>query len=173
VNKLTIEAEVDKGDLGLAEVKYIGGDEKGIKAVKFPPPKVESLAKGRPALLTTKKDSSGSTEHKIYDFQPLFRFADGHETLSTTLFFKKTLKIDLAKLTKVTRTAGEGNETVWILSFKQKGAEDETLTLLKTPMIDGKAAALVGFIARTQAGYKLFPAAVIQEVEFDVKPQID
>jgi hypothetical protein len=168
VNVIIIDSTIDKGEQGIAEVKYIGGEEKGIKGVKFPATKVEALPPGRPALLSTRRDSGGGmTEHKIRDFQPLFRLADGKETLSPTLYFKATLKIDMAKIIHITRTAGQQGETVWVISVK--GADDETLTLLTTPLIDGKAATLAGFIGRVPAGYKLFPAQIIQEVEFDVK----
>ena len=46
VNKLTIEAEVDKGELGIAAVKYFGGTPTGIQAVKFPSPKGGEEQKG-------------------------------------------------------------------------------------------------------------------------------
>src|SRR5271157_1719659 len=39
INKLTIEAEVDKGDMGIAELKFQGGVPKGIHALSFPVPR--------------------------------------------------------------------------------------------------------------------------------------
>ena len=39
VNKVTVEAEVDKGELGVAAVKFQGGIKGGIKAIRFPSPK--------------------------------------------------------------------------------------------------------------------------------------
>ena len=48
INKLAIEAEVDKGELGIAEVKFLGGVPKGINALKFPATaKLETHPEGR------------------------------------------------------------------------------------------------------------------------------
>jgi hypothetical protein len=165
INKLVIEAEVDKGDLGVAEVKFLGGVPKGVTALKFPPAKVEALPEGRPATVTTKPDSKGKTTHKVGDLQPLYRVGGG-ETLSPFVFFKKTLKIDVAKISKIS-VSDAGNDSAWALTLKDGG--EESLTLLTTAMLDGKPAALEGFVGRVPAGYKLFPVAVIEEVVFDEK----
>jgi hypothetical protein len=165
VNKLAIEAEVDKGDLGVAEVKFLGGVPKGVTALKFPAGKVEALPEGRPATVTTKPDTKGKTTHKVGDLQPLYRTAGG-ETLSPLVFFKKTLKIDVAKITKIGVTDA-GNDSVWALTLKDGG--EESLTLLTNVTLDGKPATLEGFVGRVPAGYKLFPVAVIEEVVFDEK----
>jgi hypothetical protein len=169
INKLVIEAEVDKGELGVAEVKFLGGVPKGINGLKFPPgaAKIEAPPEGRPAAVMTKDgENKGKTAHKVSDLQPLYRVAGG-ETLSPLVFFKKTLKIDVAKINKISVTDPGGAEPVWVVSLK--GGGDETLTLLTAPMLDGKPAALIGFVGRVPAGYKLFPVHVIEEVEFDAK----
>ena len=100
------------------------------------------------------------------DFQPLYRFADGGEVLSPILYCK-TGKFEMAKLAKITRSAGAEGNIVWILSFPK--ADEQTLTLETAPKIDGKEATLAGFVGRVPAGYKLFPATLIQEVEFSGK----
>jgi hypothetical protein len=162
-NRPTLEGEVDQG---AEKLMFLCGVEKGIKAATFPATKVEALPEGRPAILTTRRGDDSPTEHKMGDFQPLYRFADGHEMLSPTLYCK-TGKFEIAKIAKATRSAGAEGNTVWILSFPK--GDDQTLTLDPSPKIDGKEATLAGFIGRVPAGYKLFPAALIQEVEFDVK----
>jgi hypothetical protein len=167
INKLDIEAEVDKGDLGVAEVKYLGGIPKGISGLKFPAPatKVEAAPEGRAATITT-KDAMGKSKHKVADLQALYLVAGG-ETLSPFVFFKKTLKVDVSKVRKISATNPGAIELVWVLTLKDGG--DETLTLLSSPMLDGKPAVLEGFLGRVPAGYKLFPAHVIEELEFDEK----
>jgi hypothetical protein len=168
INKLVIEAEVDKGDLGVAEVKFLGGVAKGVTALKFgASAKIETAPMGRPASVTTKADSKGKSTHDVQDLQPLYRVAGG-ETLSPLLFFKKTIKIDVAKIGKITVTEAD-KETVWGLSMKAGG--EESLTLLTNVTLDGKAATLVGFVGRVPAGYKLFPVHIIEEVQFDEKPK--
>jgi hypothetical protein len=162
-NRPTLEGEED---MGTEKLTFLCGVEKGIKAAKFPVTKVEALPAGRPAILTTRRGDDNPTEHKMGDFQPLYRFADGHEVLSPTLYCK-TDKFEMVKIAKVTRSAGSEGNIVWILSFPK--GDDQTLTLDPSPKIDGKEAMLAGFIGRVPAGYKFFPAALIQEVEFDVK----
>src|SRR5262249_21064182 len=84
VNKLTIEAEVDKGDLGVAEVKFLGGAPKGIRGVRFPPAKAPAAApEGRLAVVTV-ADKRKNVQ-KATDLQPLYRFADGSERLVPVL----------------------------------------------------------------------------------------
>src|SRR5262249_4888469 len=130
INKLAIEAEVDKGDLGVAELKFLGGVPRGIRGVRFPPPKAPAAPTGRAASVTT-SDGRTKTTRKVHDLQPLYATAGG-ERLSPLLFFKKTLKIDVAKLQKLQAVeGGEGEGAEWQVTLK--GGNEETLTLLKSP----------------------------------------
>jgi hypothetical protein len=164
INKITLEAEVDKGDMGVAEVKFLGGVPKGIKSLRFPNPKPPAVAAaGRIATVTT--NDMKKTAHKVSDLQSLYKFADG-ERLQGVLMFKKTLKVELAKVTKI-RVAGDGKETdgpEW--SVTVKAGEEETYTLLKQTTIEGKNAVLEGLIGRTAVGYQLFPPGTIAEIQF-------
>ncbi len=162
INKIVLEAEVDKGDMGVAEFKYLGGVPKGIHALRFPSPKAPANAPaGRPAVVTTVyKDQK--TTHKVADLQPLYKTAGG-EQLSPVLWFKKTLKVDLAKVQKIVVNDSE-DEPAWTVTDKDG---EQTLTPLLKPTIDGKPAELEGLLGRVPAGYKLFPAHTISEVEFE------
>jgi hypothetical protein len=169
INKYTIEAEVDKGTLGIAEVKYLGGLPRGIRAVYFPAPKaLPPLAKGRAAQVVSADGKSKKTTHHVVDLQPLYRLPDGGEKLMPTLLFKKTLKLDVGKIKKVVTTGDEGS---WQVSLKEGG--EETLTLLETMPFEGKSARLLGFVGRVPIGYKLFPVAAIAEITFDVEEKSD
>jgi hypothetical protein len=169
VNKIVIEAEVDKGDLGIAEVKFLGGVAKGINALKFPAStKIEAQPESRMATITVKAGNKGQKiTLEIRDLQPMYRTANG-DTLSPLLFFKKTIKIDVAKIAKITVTKLD-EDTAWGLTMKAGG--EESLSLLTNPMLDGKPALLEGFLGRVPAGYKLFPLHMIEEVQFDEKPK--
>ena len=139
INKLAIDAEIDKGELGLAEVHFSGGSPKGIKGVRFPPPKLAAGAKdARPAALTY-GDRKGKYVVNLTDLQGLYRTADG-EVLSGLLFFKKTIKIDVSKLKKIAAHADEGTleEPVWGVTLKS-GGDEESLTLMSTVQLDGRA----------------------------------
>jgi hypothetical protein len=162
INKFTIEAEVDKGDLGIAEVKFLGGVTKGMREMRFPTPKAAPDVKGRPASVTVA--DKGKKVQKVVDLQPLYRSADG-ERLAPTLFFKKTLKIDVAKVKKLTSPGEGGNGEEWTVAMKD--GQEETLTLLKMVTLDGKDAQFVGFVGKIRGGYKLFPAHAVAEVQFD------
>ncbi len=165
LNKLTLEAEVDKGDLGVAEIKYNGGIPKGIRGIRFPAPKASSTgSSGRPAVVIS-VDGEKKVTHKVTDLQPLYEIAKSSERLHPTLFFKKTLKIDLGKIKKVVVPNPEADDGTWQVTLKD--GSEETLTLLPAPMIDGKPAALKGLLGRVSVGYKLFPPSTLGEILFD------
>jgi hypothetical protein len=164
INKLVIEAEVDRGEQGVAEIKFLGGLPRGIRGVRFPPPKAPAAAPaGRPAVVVS-ADGEAKTTHKVADLLPLYQLADGGERLLPTLMFRKTLKLDVAKIAKIV-TAGAENDPSWQVTMKAGG--DETLTLLHKIPFEGGQASLVGLVGRVPAGYKLFPVAAIAEVTFD------
>jgi hypothetical protein len=164
VNKITLAAEVDKGELGIAEVKYLGGVPKGVRAIRFPAAKPSPAgAEGRPATVTVAEKEKDVL--KASDLQPLYRLADGGERLLPTLFFRKTLKVDVGKVQKLHAVEDKdepGSE--WEVTLKDGGVE--TLTLIAKPNLDGKPATLEGLLGRVPAGYKLFPVHTIAEVEF-------
>jgi len=165
VNKLTIEAEVDKGDMGIAAVKFLAGSAKGIRGLTFPKPQAPANgASGRPAAITV-LDKMKFTQ-KATDLVPLYRLPDGSERAVPTLLFKKTLKVDLAKVQKIQAVeAPAGTETEWTVTFKN--GEEQTLTLLKTLTIDDKPATLEGFVGRTPFGYRIYPPHTIGAIVFD------
>jgi hypothetical protein len=165
INKLIIAAEVDKGDLGVAEVKYVGGIPRGIRGVRFPAPKAAPpVPQGRRVLVVSADGKSKTTQHKVVDLLPLYRLPDGGEKLLTTIPFKKTLKLDVGKIKKI--AVGEGG---WQVTMKDGG--DETLTLLETTPHEGKEARLVGFVGRVPFGYKLFPVSAIAGITFDAEEE--
>jgi hypothetical protein len=173
-NRLKIEAEVDRGEQGIAAVKYLGGvAEMGIRSVRFPAPKAPAdAAAGRPAFIIVEKEKPDDKENvqQASDLQPLYQFADGSEKLLPKLFFKKTLKIDVAKVKRlvvVDSRVPEGKE----MDVTLKDGNSDTLTLLKTAMIDDKPATLVGLVGRVPAGYKLFPVHTIAEVQFEERQE--
>jgi hypothetical protein len=165
INKLTLQADVDKGDSGIASLTYQGGTPRGnIKEVRFPAPKVTPEKPGRPAVVVT-ADKDVTTTHKVSDLLPLYRLASGREKTLPTLMFKKTLKIDLAKVKKIAAAADDSDDVVW--QVVQKDGDDSSLTLLETMTVDGGSARLVGLVGREPAGYKLFPTRRITAVHFD------
>lgn len=163
INKIAIDAEVDKGDLGLAEVKFLGGVSKGIKGMKFPNPVLGPPLVGRAATVTV-LDKDQKTEIPVHDLRVLYRFIHGGEKLISLLHFKKTLKVDVAQIKKINRADNEeGSDLIWQVTT---GNADETLTLLQMVTIDEKDAQLVGLLGKVSVGYKLFPPHVIGGIEF-------
>jgi hypothetical protein len=167
INKITLEAEVDKGDLGVAEVKFLGGTIKGgIRGLRFAPPKVSAAPAGRPASVVINDGKKPTTT--VTDMQALYRMSDGSERLSPLLFFKKTVKIDIAKIKKL--SFGKDGEDV---TLTPKEGEEATLTPLNPVMLDGKEAQLIGLLGRVPAGYRLFPLHTVSEIEFDVEKKAE
>jgi len=170
INKLGIEAEVDKGELGVADVRFSGGTPKGIRGVRFPAPKLPAeVVKDARQAAVSYGDKKSKHVANVTELQAIYRTADG-EVLSGLLFFKKTIKVDMAKLKKIVPHKEEGtlNEPVWGVTLKS-GGDEETLTLMTRVQLDGKDAQLEGILGRVPAGYKLFPVHLLTEIEFDVK----
>jgi hypothetical protein len=166
INKLVIEAEVDKGDLGIAEIKYLGGVPRGIRGVRFPAPKAAPpLPQGRRVLVVSADGKNKTSQHKVVDLMPLYRLPDGGEKLLPTVMFRKTLKLDVGKIKKI--VAAGGDQGGWQVT--RKDGEEETLTLRETIPYEGKEARLLGFVGRVRVGYKLFPASAIAEITFDAE----
>ena len=162
MNKVAIEAEVDKGELGVASVKFQGGVKGGIKSIRFPSPKAAPAPAGRPAQVTVNLDGKMKVTEKVTDLQVLYRTVSS-EKLAPVLLFKKTLKVPLSKVQKLVAAGGEGAE--WQLSLK--GGSEETFTLLTLGELDGTRVQLQGLLGKVPAGYKLFPLHTVAEVQFD------
>lgn len=166
INKLVIEAEVDKGDLGIAEIKYLGGVPRGIRGVRFAAAKAAPpLPQGRRVLVVSSDGKNKTSQHKVVDLMPLYRLPDGGEKLLPTILFRKTLKLDVSTIKKIVAAAGE--EGSWQVT--RKDGEEETLTLRETMPYEGKEARLLGFVGRVPVGFKLFPASSIAEITFDAE----
>ena len=133
----------------------------GIHGLRFPSAQAAAAPTGRAATVTTEyKDTK--TTHKVVDLRPLYKTAGG-EVLSPLLMFKKTLKVDVTKIQKITANDSE-DEPAWTVTDKDG---EQTLTPLLKTTIDGKPAELEGLVGRVPAGYKLFPVHTIGEVEFE------
>jgi hypothetical protein len=176
INKLAIEAEVDKGELGVAQLKFLGGVPKGIRGVRFEAPKAAAaLAAGRTAQVTA-DDKNQKTPHKVVELQALYQLPDGSERLLPTLLFKKTLKLDVGTIQKI-HVHKERDPDGTPCTVTLKDGSELTLVLLKSATVDGKTMALEGLLGRVAAGYKLFPLQAITDVRFedakgsDPKPQ--
>lgn len=165
INKLTIEAEVDRGAAGVAEVAFQGGTLRGsIRSVRFPAPRVEAFKPGRPAVVVT-QDKEVKTTHKVSDLLPLYQFRAGQEKLLPLLLFRKTLRLDVAKLKRMAVSSDDRDDLAWQVT--QKDGEESTLTLLPSGSFEGEVGTLVGLVGRVPAGYQLFPLRRVVEVHFD------
>ncbi len=164
VNKLTIECEIDKGDLGVAAVKFQGGAARGLRGLRFPASKpAAEPAAGREATILAADTEKSS--HPVSDLQALYEQGEGAQKVSSLLFFKKTLKIELGKIQKAQARGRSAEGVEWDVTLKD--GDSNTLTLLKTATLDGKPATLLGLLGRVPAGYQLFPPATVGELTFD------
>jgi hypothetical protein len=170
VNKLTLEAEVDLGELGTGAVKFYGGTANGIRSVRFPAAKPGPALPGRPAEVTAADQEK--TVHQVVEPQPLYRLTGVEYRLIPTLRFQKTVKLDVGKIQALRRVesddnAGAGKD----FEVTLKDGKQVTLTLMdQVSPLDGKPGLLEGIAARVPAGYKLFPMHTITAIQFEGKP---
>jgi hypothetical protein len=165
INWFSLEADVDRGEEGVASFKYQGGSAKGnVRSIRFPATKVEAIKPGRPAVVQT-MDKNVKRDHKVSDLMALYAVSGGREKLSPLLMFKKTLKLDVNKIKSIVNAGEESDDVTWQVT--QKGGDETTLTLLERTTIDGQAAQLVGLVAKVPVGFKLFPVRRISSIHFD------
>ncbi len=165
VNKWIIESQVDKGDLGVAEIKFLAGVPKGIKAIRFPAPQAGKQP-GSGVSATITGIDSGKSEHRVKDLQALYAL-EGGQKLASKLFFKTTLKVDLAKIQKVTAHESKTRDDAeWDVTLAD--GDTNTLTLIGQEVtLDGKRAALLGLVGKVPVGYKIFGIPTIAEIAFE------
>jgi hypothetical protein len=165
INKLTLTADVDKGEDGVATLTYQGGVPRGnLKEVRFGAPKAPTEKPGRPAVVVT-TDQDVKKTHQVSDLEALYRLESGGEKTLPTLMFKKTLKINLAKVKKIAAGADDSDDIVWQVT--RKDGEEANYTLLESATVNGGKARLIGLVGRVPAGYKLFPLRRITSIQFD------
>ncbi len=171
INVLTIEAEVDQGKSGVADLRFRGGPIKGgIRGIKFPNAKApEKMPEAGPAFAFTvppeAKSKAGPAVHQASGFQALYRTSNTEEKLLPYLMFKKTLKVEIANIGRLTVGAYNAKDHTAECELKQKDGMDLSVSLLASFPIDGKPATLLGFVGTVPAGYRLFPIHTISQFE--------
>ncbi len=165
INKVALEADVDKGAAGVASVVYQGGVVKGnLKGLRFAAAKADAVA-GRPATVES-SDKGAMRTDKVFGLTPVYQMPSGRLQLDPTLLFKKTLRIDVAKVRKIKASKDDAEDIVWNVSLK--GDDEESgFTLLTAGTIAGQDAKLHGLLARVPEGWRLFPIRRIVSVTFD------
>lgn len=170
INVLTIEAEVDKGNAGVAVLRFRGGPSKGgIRSVKFPdakaPEKQPEVTSRHSFLVPAEgKSKAGPATHQATNVRPLYRVAGGEESLSY-LLFKKTLKVEMEGVARLSVGAYSAKDRTAECELKLKDGMNLSVTLLTTFPIDGKPVSLLGFVGTAPAGYRLFPVHTISQME--------
>jgi hypothetical protein len=160
-NIFAVEAVTDLGELGQATVRFQGGIDKGVKSFRFSSPKpVDPLPKGRTGKI--KQQDSKLPTFRVVDLQPLYTVAGGKEIVLPHLYFKDTVKVELAKIEKMV-----GEKFEFTLTLKG-GKEQPPLSLLERPKdAEAKSGTLEGLVGRGMVGWRLFPMITIAELTFD------
>jgi len=168
INKLELQAEADLGTLGSAVVKYRGGDATGIRGIRFPDP--QPLAGSTGAATKLIADDKEKSVHEAIGLTGLYSAA-GKSVLTPAMMFKKTVKVDLAKVSSLKHIAPENpKETSNDFEVTLDDGQKHVLTLLtNTNPQDGNPAQFVGLVGRVPAGYKLFPPYTIAELHAPVE----
>jgi hypothetical protein len=165
INKITIEAEaVIDGLEGSATVKFQGGlDKGGLRGINFPEAKAVPAPKG--AVATVIAVDKEKSKHVVHDLQPLY-LVNGQYRILPYLMFKKTLKVDMDKITAIRAVPPEDKKKQsYDFEVTLKDGAKHTLSLLtKIDITPTQAASFEGLIGQVPAGYKLFPPHTIQEM---------
>jgi hypothetical protein len=164
INQLTIEAEVDKGDAGVVELKYKGGQLKGgIRSVKFSGTKAGAAPAGEKMFITIADAKEKHAPQAVFQLQALYKVGKEQEKLASTLMFKKTYKVDLAQIQSM--KVHDNPETKEVeCELILKDGTSQTLTPLTATTLDGKPATLEGLLGVVPTGYRLFPLHAIGEL---------
>lgn len=162
VNALAITATTDLGDLGTASIEFKPGGTRGLLSVKFADPKPIAPVAGRAAIV--KQQSKTQSSITAFDPQALYVTSSGLQRTSPILYFKDTIKLDLAKIQKLTAAGPSGID----FDVTLKSGQQTPLSLIDRPKnVDGKGdLVLEGLVGRFPGGYRFFPMATVGELEF-------
>jgi len=170
-NQPALEAEIDRGPMGVAALKFLGGTPTGgIKSVAFPVKKGAEEKPGRASKITIVHDKK-KVEQTVTDLKPLYQYATGAEVVAPAILFRKTLKVELGNVLKIVNANPGQVETTLDVTFKDDTTE--TLTAWNTVKLDGKDATLVGFVARVPAGWRIYPLHTVAEAEVAIRVGVD
>ena len=98
--------------------------------------------------------------HTVHDLKALYR-SGGVDRVSSTLWFKETAKIPIAKIKHMSQPDEGTDYVMTLIDDKQL----PPLALQKSGFPeDGSAAQLVGLVGKVDAGYKLFPMHTFSEL---------
>ncbi|MBI2806748.1 MAG: hypothetical protein HYX68_17350 [Planctomycetes bacterium] len=160
-NKITIEADAILDGLGSATVKFNGGTDKGLHSVIFPAPKPAAKVEG--AQATVIADDKEKSQHPAYDIQALY-LTNGQYRVLPYIMFKKTVKVDLAKLAGLRYVPPvDKKKASSDYEITLKDGAKHTLSLLTTIAVDKKKMTFVGLVGRVPVGYRLFMLDAIYE----------
>ncbi len=165
INKLIVEAEADLGELGSAAVKHRIGDKKGLRSISFAEPQPLEVPDGEPIKVTGRDNDR--TKHSLFSLTPLYMTKSG-AVLIPKLMFKKTVKVDFNKITKLKNVLpAKKTQASYDFEVTLPSGQTHTLTLIrdKHPVDDKLAARLLGLFGKSATGYKLFaPHTVVEMV---------
>jgi hypothetical protein len=102
------------------------------------------------------KSKAAPAVHSADLVQALYKFGVDEKPLSY-LTFKKTLKVELATIAKLSVGAYSVKDRTAECELKLKDGSELSVTLMTAIQVDGKPATLVGLMGAVPAGYRVFP----------------
>jgi hypothetical protein len=167
INQFALDGEVGAAAIEIGgSVRILEGSLRvGFKSLTFPDAAPTPALSGPAASVLVR--GKEKTLHQVQDLVPLYRVNGAYRVLPA-LFFQKTVKLELADIAKMTHLA-PASKKGGALDFEveKRDGMKQGLTLLdKSDLGEKETALLVGLVGRAPAGYRLFPAGIIQEVSW-------
>ncbi len=174
-NAVGLEAEVKKGNAGIAVVKYRGGQAKGgIRGISMTGAKAYERKADAQATNWSVQIVDAKAKNPVLNvsnLRPLYRLPDGTEKFMPVLPFQKTLQLDWADVRGLKHEAptmkGQPAELIVI----GKDGKEQTLSPKTILEQDGKKATLLGLLGEVPGGFKLIPLHTILELKFQPKAE--
>jgi hypothetical protein len=165
INNLTLDVDVEVGDLGSTKLKLQGGLPGAtplIRGFRFPSIQPAPKVSG-PVAVIAGVDKDKST-HKVHDLKAMYRVGNV-DRFSSYLLFKADMKIEVSKIVKFRKAPADKKQVALEYEVTPVDGKPEKLSLVKDAFTaDGQRAQFLGLIGKVGAGYKLFPLHTMTEM---------
>lgn len=163
-----------EGDADGTATKLSGGVPKdGFKSVAFPDAKPFPARSGVKLVWSVQiaQPKANNPWLTVRNLKPLYAFPGGAELLLDTVPVRKgdPVSLAVAGVKRVEAVAVDLDTNVVVWEVQTEDGKERLVAIPPTCEQDGKTGTLVGLLGEVDAGWKLFPLAVIKAIKFEGK----